>query len=190
MSFIMHICRLVYVWEAYAVHNLVESVYKGRINRIRIPVLNKTHGGFTSVEFVKGDRNLTVTCLNKWFTKSWDMNSTQRCICNKFQSLFIFLSLKHIGFYLIGNCSVLCLCTSEKHGSPNGKAKVTMVYNIVKSLVDIPLHPHLNASPRYKLRYIIPHTNINCYQKWFFVNGVALWNKLAGSVNELEWVCV
>lgn len=63
-----------------------------------------------------------------------------------------------------------------------GKAKVTMVYNIVKSLVDIPLHPHLTVNPRHELKYIIPHSRINCYQYSFFVNGVALWNKLHGSV--------
>jgi hypothetical protein len=74
------------------------------------------------------------------------------------------------------------------------RAKVTMIYRIVNGLLDVPSQPYLTASPRYDLKFIIPHSRINCYQKSFFVDGVRLWNLLDGEVRSCQslniWVYI
>ena len=61
-------------------------------------------------------------------------------------------------------------------------AKVTMIYRIVKGLVDIPSQSYLLPSPRFNHKYIKPYARINCYQRSFFVDGVKRWNSLEESL--------
>ena len=97
-------------------------------------------------------------------------------------------------------CSLYCRSSSvtkmlEKLDIPTlqvrrAQAKVTMMYRIVNSLIEIPDCMHLLQPRRSRSRrsnnhsYMVPFSRLVCHQKSFFPDTIRLWNSLPDHITD------